>query len=1022
MYWGNLKQELKAQEASEYFSALTYSLEGRPLGSPDPTVYANQAGLMQRLSWVNSAVSAVAGTCASLAEFKVFKKEGEEKIEIGNHDFLSLLAHPNDFDCKSKFQFFESVSGYLRINGNSYIFANDGGNHDIPPFEMFVLRPNRIRIIPDSHKFIRAYQYSVESGARPIYFDPEEIIHLKSFNPNNDWYGLSPIESIALAAELDFKQQQYERNFFSENNAKVPGALAFADYIEQNAWDAIKGEIKERHGGTKREMLMLRGAGKGGVQWVSMGLSQQDMQFLQSRQFTKEEIYQVLAPGLLSILEKNATENSAVAGEKTFREYCVWIMLQRIAEGLSAQLLPRYAQPGENVLLGEFEDIRHRDRRIALNEQDSFGKTHTIAEIRKKFYNDAPLGDVRDDLLPIEITYLSKSGTLGVNAPADVDKLSAADTTIGDTYNTGDTNTGSETAGVESSQQTAENKAIERKQFAEFARKRTKQGKRDAIRRFRFNFLNEQEQKVLLAPYEVKRMNYDFRRILFLLTLEHNPESDAHLTESARHVQKILDAHMPTDMFVVRTPQECEPILARYDPHNTLVFDWTETEEAAEIIDRMHFAHTGSSAWTISLVLNREKQFIRLRENNIPVPLFAALYSRNSIADWKTYPAIMRSNEAQGSEDMVEINSAEEAQKHFDAISGKHPLPVLLMKKIEGREFSVGLWGDGRTIEAFPVSEANFARADDDVKGEDDKDFTGPSARQQNIIPADIPAELELKLVETAKSVFRLFGIRTYARIEFRMDGEPIVIDVNSEPEITEDSLMCEMAKRAGGAFEDLILGIVRRAMRNYYDWSPGEVTAEEARPGVEGKFFRRETKSAESIARDFENELADLVNQYWTGDAELDETEFRDLIQQAIENVYLDALEASDTSELDPEDQAAISELYADQEAFVAGFLDDVRDAKRNPGRRAFILGTRIPLWAASIGAVALVALAISAGTNDEMVTWRLGPTEEHCRDCARLNGQRHRRSWFAARGYFPRQPGAAMECGGWKCECRFE
>lgn len=43
----------------------------------------------------------------------------------------------------------------------------------------------------------------------------------------------------------------------------------------------------------------------------------------------------------------------------------------------------------------------------------------------------------------------------------------------------------------------------------------------------------------------------------------------------------------------------------------------------------------------------------------------------------------------------------------------------------------------------------------------------------------------------------------------------------------------------------------------------------------------------------------------------------------------------------------------------------------------------------------------------------------EQHCETCASLNGTRHRMSWFVERDYIPQKPGAAMDCGGWRCQC---
>lgn len=54
-----------------------------------------------------------------------------------------------------------------------------------------------------------------------------------------------------------------------------------------------------------------------------------------------------------------------------------------------------------------------------------------------------------------------------------------------------------------------------------------------------------------------------------------------------------------------------------------------------------------------------------------------------------------------------------------------------------------------------------------------------------------------------------------------------------------------------------------------------------------------------------------------------------------------------------------------------------------------------------------------------NQMLTWVLGTTEQHCATCSKLAGGRHRASWYIARDYIPQKPGAAMDCGGYYCDC---
>lgn len=55
-------------------------------------------------------------------------------------------------------------------------------------------------------------------------------------------------------------------------------------------------------------------------------------------------------------------------------------------------------------------------------------------------------------------------------------------------------------------------------------------------------------------------------------------------------------------------------------------------------------------------------------------------------------------------------------------------------------------------------------------------------------------------------------------------------------------------------------------------------------------------------------------------------------------------------------------------------------------------------------------------------MVTFRLGSTEKHCKSCLRLNGQRHKLSWFVRHDSVP-PSGGNLECSaGGHCDCKLE
>jgi hypothetical protein len=149
----------------------------------------------------------------------------------------------------------------------------------------------------------------------------------------------------------------------------------------------------------KRNIMMLRNVGRGGVEWMQAAQSLADMEYSEGRVFTKEEIYAIFAPGLSSMLDVNSTEANSKAGKQTFLEFCIWPMLTATAEKITNDLLPTY---GEN-LVAEFDDPRQVDRALELTEQQTYSLTHTVDEIRAEFYGDDPIGDERGEMLPVQI-------------------------------------------------------------------------------------------------------------------------------------------------------------------------------------------------------------------------------------------------------------------------------------------------------------------------------------------------------------------------------------------------------------------------------------------------------------------------------------------------------------------------------------------------------------------------------------------------------------------------------------------
>ncbi|WP_204275477.1 hypothetical protein, partial [Enterobacter hormaechei] len=80
----------------------------------------------------------------------------------------------------------------LMVSGNAYLEAV---RLDGVPRELYVLRPDRMQVVPGADGWPAAYDYTV--GGRTLRYDQAAgavppILHLGLFHPTDDHYGLSP--------------------------------------------------------------------------------------------------------------------------------------------------------------------------------------------------------------------------------------------------------------------------------------------------------------------------------------------------------------------------------------------------------------------------------------------------------------------------------------------------------------------------------------------------------------------------------------------------------------------------------------------------------------------------------------------------------------------------------------------------------------------------------------------------------------------------------------------------------------
>lgn len=180
--------------------------------------------------------------------------------ELPDHPLIRLLNNPNPF--MSRGQMWGTVVMDRALAGNAYLLKArlSGGLMKGTVAELWRLRPDRVKIIPDANTFISGYEYRI--GRETVTFPPEDVMHFKTRNPLNDYYGMPPLMAIAGRVDIDEYQKTFLRSFFERGGVGPGSILSVKQSLKPEAKEEIRKRFKERFGGSDsaHEMLILDAA------------------------------------------------------------------------------------------------------------------------------------------------------------------------------------------------------------------------------------------------------------------------------------------------------------------------------------------------------------------------------------------------------------------------------------------------------------------------------------------------------------------------------------------------------------------------------------------------------------------------------------------------------------------------------------------------------------------------------------------------------------------------------------------
>jgi HK97 family phage portal protein len=303
------------------------------------------------------AVNAIAMPISQVP-FNVMK--GDALVETG--EIFDLFSRPNPY--MSRAELWQSLLTHLEIEGNAYLLLTWQKRSRVPS-EMWVFGCDKIEPQTNSDGQLVAWKMS---GNTTTYFKPEEVIHFRKFNPKNAILGLSPVTVARLTMETDFSALKYNKAVI-DNDAEPSGVLLSEKKLTDVQIKQIQKQFETRHKGAEnaRKTAVLEG-----LKYQRVSLSPKDMEFLEQRRYSREEILAIwrIPKGIVGVTDD--LNYATLFGQKRiFWNDTLLPDVNIIESGLEAQFFRRYAPDHK----GKF------DRKSVPELQEDYSQKVASAEI-----------------------------------------------------------------------------------------------------------------------------------------------------------------------------------------------------------------------------------------------------------------------------------------------------------------------------------------------------------------------------------------------------------------------------------------------------------------------------------------------------------------------------------------------------------------------------------------------------------------------------------------------------------------
>lgn len=387
-------------KAEEVFSVLKIQGRGGSFTRTEATPENYKAFLTagyQKNPFVFRAVNLIA-RAASRVDFFVSDSDGER---MEGHMVSEILSDPNPELGRSSL--IERWLSDLILTGNAYSYFAQ-------PQELFPLRPDAVRVLhsQDPAELVGGYSWGHGLKNEEQEFEREEVMHIKTYHPTSEFYGMSPIHAAEAAIALSNRGFEWNVNLLDKGGIP-PWFLKMDGVLTQEQKTNINDELEEKYQGFENQgkPMVLEGE----MDAETIGQGPKELDHIAGQKWAGRTIATALGmdPAMLGFSESQTFANFETAWESLYQD-TVYPYLELITNEIET-----FFKQHED---GEWTIRFDEDQRKALtgdSDEDLAEKTWwTVNEKRE--------ADGKEEIDGGDVILVSQTNVpLAVQAGADID-------------------------------------------------------------------------------------------------------------------------------------------------------------------------------------------------------------------------------------------------------------------------------------------------------------------------------------------------------------------------------------------------------------------------------------------------------------------------------------------------------------------------------------------------------------------------------------------------------------------------